>query len=1441
LKKIGFVLFLFAIFATLKFSSEDSGSGSLFLKIGVNNEHKEYSLFVETGCKKSVAQRSLPPERTYDFVKKDSPPIAFVKEPVALVQKISAPLQEKELEEAHEDFLRAENLLAMDEPKRFSFSEEFFKEEHAFDAISLSEIMQERLPLIKAEPEWRVPVALEEFNPAHLAFAEEMQEEFVQIQMREVPLSFVLPEICLDAAISDFHIEEIRIERPILDEEKMVVECVEIPFNHIAFAEEVREDFVELRRVDESRMIALPEVRLDTIAADFSVDEISIQKPNAIEQVSVDLPEVSLAAVAFAEEMREEFIELKRVDESRIVALPEVSLDTIVADFSVEEISVQRPIAVEKVSLELPEVSLTAVAFAEELREEFIELRRIDESRIVALPDVPLDTIVADFSVEEISVQKPVAIEQGAVELPEVSLTAVAFAEDVQEEFVEMKTIAEERAIPLPEITLDSLAAEYSVEPISVERLVVAEPANVALPEISLTAVAFAEDVQEEFVELRTVAEEKAISLPEIALDSVAADFSVEPISIEQLVVVEPANIALPEVSVTAVAFVEDVQEEFIELRTVAEQKVISVPEIVLESVAADFSVEPISIERMAIVEQEELVLPEVSLIAVAFAEDVQEEFIELRVVVEERTISLPEIALDSVAEEFCVKPLYIERPIVVVEQQEIALPEVAYTEMAFTQDVQEEFLLLKRVYEEEKTVVLPEVSCDSVAEEFDVKPLYIERPVVVVEQSDIPLPEVTYNQMAFAQDVQEEFLLLKRVYEEEKAVVLPEIALDSVAEEFCVKPLYIEPPVVALEQPEIALPEVSYGEMAFAQDVQEEFLLLKRVYEEEKAVVLPEISFDSVAIDSPIEQMVARTPVESKNEPVLLPEVCLEGTGVDFETPEALIPPERQMVAEEVFDMPVVNLDEMACGGSFEESYVELKAEFAEKEAIAIREIELEAVAVDEVPVGDGWGLAQLGSAAPPAVDLKAIETFEEQICVAAPEEKIEVQEREEATEIDLIICKHRVRLRGADEEMEGIFAEFESGGYRKEPNTKRELIFAMNRFKKLEGVALRELSRLDEEEKMRRGVEEWRAEPNAVAIDFEEKMPDLPKRKEKKETIVLPEEPELPSAVAAEFEEIEVSKPKEKKGQIILPEEPKVELLTVEIEETAKCHKEPEPQIACCPPENSNFLPKFISVRHTWGDQEKKCIPFATNYTTLEMVFAPVYCLGKVMPMLDLRGHRFDNNTYAANVGLAGRYIPNPDCDCFCEILGFNGYYDYRQGCIGYYNQVGVGIEILTHRWDFRANAYAPFGPRHHIRTTVYDDYEGDWWAKKRSIESISYSFNAEIGCLLWENCHCLSLYGAAGPYFIARSVCEGGVVGAEARLRPQYRDYLAVDLSWRYDQLFETIWQVEIIFNLPLYQIAGRNKYPCCISDRQIYQPIQRFEVMPLSKRTCWQSNF
>ena len=291
------------------------------------------------------------------------------------------------------------------------------------------------------------------------------------------------------------------------------------------------------------------------------------------------------------------------------------------------------------------------------------------------------------------------------------------------------------------------------------------------------------------------------------------------------------------------------------------------------------------------------------------------------------------------------------------------------------------------------------------------------------------------------------------------------------------------------------------------------------------------------------------------------------------------------------------------------------------------------------------------------------------------------------------------------------------------------------------------------------------------------------------------------------------------------------------------------PPPAPKCekiCPPPPLNLhwnpypLPKLISVRHVEGTNNG--VAYATNYSTLAILSSPDYRPGHFLPMVDLRVHRFDDTSWAANGGLIGRYVPDP-CEpaSWCRILGMNAYYDWRQGNLGYFQELGGGIEVLGCRWDFRANIYFPFGAKRKIDSCVFDDYEGEYIIIQDKYELVSYAFNGEIGWLAIDTTDFL-LYMAGGPYYIAGRQCHNSTRGGQFRLRPQYQDYVALDLSVSYDPLFKTVWEAQVIFHLPLYQIGESSpRGPCGISNRQIYQPVERFEVLPLARYECWNSNF
>ncbi|HSX14042.1 MAG TPA: hypothetical protein VLE96_06470 [Chlamydiales bacterium] len=280
---------------------------------------------------------------------------------------------------------------------------------------------------------------------------------------------------------------------------------------------------------------------------------------------------------------------------------------------------------------------------------------------------------------------------------------------------------------------------------------------------------------------------------------------------------------------------------------------------------------------------------------------------------------------------------------------------------------------------------------------------------------------------------------------------------------------------------------------------------------------------------------------------------------------------------------------------------------------------------------------------------------------------------------------------------------------------------------------------------------------------------------------------------------------------------------LLSVEV-------AEPVPEVAPCVPENTQFyypqetfypqyapiayhpfpLPKRIALSHTegYGHHIKR---YRSNYSFAEVLFAPESRPGHFLPMLDLRGYRFDNTKYALAAGFVGRYIPDCD-DCFCQMLGFNIYYDFAPKTNGYHNQLGGGIEILGSRWDIRGNFYVPFGER---QRCCHSECVNGW---------LAYTYNAEFGYLI-ADCGPFFLYSAIGPYYIISCECKERQRGGMLRIVPQYKDYVALNLKFSYDSLFRAIFQAELVISLPLYKMGCPESAPCGITNRQIYQRVER----------------
>lgn len=272
--------------------------------------------------------------------------------------------------------------------------------------------------------------------------------------------------------------------------------------------------------------------------------------------------------------------------------------------------------------------------------------------------------------------------------------------------------------------------------------------------------------------------------------------------------------------------------------------------------------------------------------------------------------------------------------------------------------------------------------------------------------------------------------------------------------------------------------------------------------------------------------------------------------------------------------------------------------------------------------------------------------------------------------------------------------------------------------------------------------------------------------------------------------------------------------------------------------PPKNERAnqpLPKRLFLRQT--EESREGFGHVKNYTTLDILFAPEYKPGRFLHMADVRVQNINNlckiNTYGTNLGYVTRHIPKSSC----WMWGLNAYWDYRQGSIAHWFQLGAGAELLGKYCDFRVNGYWPLEDKRKKSHTF--EVGEDLFTKRIKFEYAYAGFNAELG---WKAVRTrdFQLYLAGGPYYLSGN-CDHKGWGGSFRVRPQYRDYLAVDLSMSDDGIFHLIYQIQVIFSLPLYRSPRGKKPPCSLYNREIYQPVERWDLITLGRGTCWESNF
>ena len=254
---------------------------------------------------------------------------------------------------------------------------------------------------------------------------------------------------------------------------------------------------------------------------------------------------------------------------------------------------------------------------------------------------------------------------------------------------------------------------------------------------------------------------------------------------------------------------------------------------------------------------------------------------------------------------------------------------------------------------------------------------------------------------------------------------------------------------------------------------------------------------------------------------------------------------------------------------------------------------------------------------------------------------------------------------------------------------------------------------------------------------------------------------------------------------------------------------------------------------------------------YTSLELFIVPRNIdADQFVPFIDLRGHRFSNNRWAANVGIGARRLMSS----VDAVVGANVYYDYRDVRHSRFQQVGIGFEILQRHFEARLNVYLPTklksGFFDHRSFTICDPtfmnfagnaaiISGKTTHRSKKYFTTLRGFDAEIG----KNFNLgpyFKVYLAVGPYYYSQSRSHD-FWGGSVRCCAQFMDFLSVDVRSTSDRVYHNKFSAQVSFTIPL----GPGKNDGVYNDSQsvfsrLSQVVYRNEIIPVRKHTKRSAN-
>lgn len=262
--------------------------------------------------------------------------------------------------------------------------------------------------------------------------------------------------------------------------------------------------------------------------------------------------------------------------------------------------------------------------------------------------------------------------------------------------------------------------------------------------------------------------------------------------------------------------------------------------------------------------------------------------------------------------------------------------------------------------------------------------------------------------------------------------------------------------------------------------------------------------------------------------------------------------------------------------------------------------------------------------------------------------------------------------------------------------------------------------------------------------------------------------------------------------------------------------------------------FLSDPWLVRITEGYSFGKFMGFKKNYGEIGLFFAPA-ALGDWQSFAEIRGYQIASHRRAVSVGVGMRlWDVNTS-----RVLGGNLYYDYQQASFDAFQRIGIGLESLGDRWDFRLNGYVLVNGSVKKGDLHVYHYLGGFMETCQQKQRAFRGLDAEIGYRLFDRGN-FSIYSALGPYYYSFKHHE--FFGGYIRLQMNWLDNFIVEARVSQDKEFHTQYQGRILIQIPFDALFTYTfDHPATERQQLLKQPVQRNPQIPTKKSSYYKQNW